>query len=46
MAGKPPRTGNAYKPLVPKKRSPTPKKSYNQRLLSKMKVRLKSPPKA
>lgn len=44
MAGKPSKTGNAFKMPTPKLRVPKIKASYNKRLLSKMKTRLKSPP--
>ena len=45
MAGKPKSTGNAFAPMKAKKRVPKPKMSYNKRLLSKMRTRLKKQPK-
>ena len=44
MAGKPKNTGNAFSMPKPKKRVPKPKMSYNKRLLSKMRTRLKKLP--
>lgn len=44
MAGKPTKSGNAFRPMKAKKRVPKPKMSYNKRLLSKMRTRLKKPP--
>lgn len=44
MAGKPRKNGNAYAPMIPKARVPKPKMTYNKRLLSKMKTRLKKTP--
>lgn len=44
MAGKPRGGGNAYSMPKPKKRVPKQKMSYNKRLLSKMRVRLKNSP--
>lgn len=44
MAGKPKNTGNAYALPKPKKRVPKQKMTYNKRLLSKMKTRLKKQP--
>lgn len=43
MAGKPKTTGNAYALPKPKKRVPKPKMTYNKRLMSKMRIRLKTP---
>lgn len=43
MAGKPKKTGNAYAMPKPKKRVPKAKMTFNKRLLSKMRTRLKKP---
>lgn len=43
MAGKPTKLGNAFSLPKPKKRVPKAKMTYNKRLLSKMKTRLKKP---
>ena len=44
MAGKPTKPGNAFRVMVAKKRVPKPKMSYNKRLMSKMRTRLKNSP--
>lgn len=46
MAGKPKNTGNAFRPMTPKKRVPKGKMTYNKRLLSKMRTRLKKSPRS
>ena len=44
MAGKPKKPGNAYALLKPKLRVPKAKMTYNKRLMSKMRTRLKKTP--
>ena len=44
MAGKPKKPGNAFMIMKAKKRVPKQKMTYNTRLMSKMRTRLKNSP--